>query len=445
MINEERLSNATLADLSVWFTDRTLTPTDYLEFCFGQIERLNSKVNAVLNVYIETAHLSAKASTERYKYGRPHSEIDGMPIGVKANISVRGYPCHGGIKAYSDTISSQDAEIVHKLRCSGAIIIGSLNMEEGALGAQTDNLWFGKTFNPIKEGYTAGGSSGGSAAAVSAGMMPAALGTDTMGSVRIPSSYCGIVGFKPHPGTYSNAGIMPLSTSLDTVGTHTRTVSDAVMIYKAVTGFKGNLEARAPKLLAPFDMSKSEIQPAIVNAFENCLEHLDTDMTAPILTEYDYSRQRRAGLIVSEVEGAKFHQAKDFKYSDGFSEHFKSMLVFGTQQTSEKIEEAYKRIHEAHALGESLFINTSALIAPTAPQTAFRFGDAVPSNQADFTAFANFAKLPAISLPMGLDDNGLPMGLQLMTKSGRDRALLGIALSVEAKLIKAGIIQSMDV
>ena len=152
------------------------------------------------------------------------------------------------------------------------------------------------------------------------------------------------------------------------------------------------------------------------------------------MSGYDYSKQRRAGLIISEVEGAKLHQAKDFESSDGFSEHFKSMLKYGASQSSEKVENAYDRIQKAYDLADDLFRNTSALIAPTAPQTAFRFGETVPANQADFTAFANFAKLPAISLPMGLDVSGLPMGIQFMTKTGRDRALLGIALFAEAKL-----------
>jgi len=307
-------------------------------------------------------------------------------------------------------------------------------MEEGALGAQTDNPWFGKTYNPMKDGYTAGGSSGGSAAAVSAGMMPAALGTDTMGSVRIPSSYCGLVGFKPSPGTYSTDGVLPLSTTLDTVGTHTRTVTDAVMIYQAVTGFKGTLEPRAARTLAPFDMRDSEVDLDIITAFDACLKSQSAALTSPVLSGYDYGKQRRAGLIVSEVEGAKIHASKNFETSDGFSDHFKSMLAYGAKQSDAKIDDAYARIAQASDLAETLFRSASALIAPTAPQTAFKFGDPVPANQADFSAFANFAKLPAISLPMGVDSSDLPMGIQLMSKAGRDRALLGMALALELEL-----------
>jgi len=129
------------------------------------------------------------------EYTRPQKE--GVSVGIKANIAVKGYACHGGIKAYENEIADEDAVVVSRLREAGYNVAAILNMEEGALGAQTDNPWFGKTYNPLKNGYTPGGSSGGSAAAVAAGQVDIALGTDTMGSVRIPSAYCGIWGFKP--------------------------------------------------------------------------------------------------------------------------------------------------------------------------------------------------------------------------------------------------------
>lgn len=434
MLSDDQLLTATLADLREWFLAGHTTPSDYLNFCFKQIDRINPGINAVLKVYHNTAEPAAEAATKRYTEGRPRSEIDGMPIGVKANISVRGYVCHGGIKAYEDNIPAHDADIVHRLRRAGAVIIGSLNMEEGALGAQTDNPWYGKSYNPLKPGYTPGGSSGGSAAAVAAGMMPASLGTDTMGSVRIPSSYCGLVGFKPSPGTYSTQGVMPLSTTLDTVGTHTRTVKDAVMIYKAVTQFDGHIEARAPKDISPFDMTDSDVDPEILTAFEHCLDALPIPKNPVVLTDYDYGQQRRAGLILSEAEATEFHTAKDFQNSDGFSDHFKSMLAYGQRQPVSKVQLARDRIAAAGDVAAAYFNEASALMSPTAPQTAFKFGDAVPVNQADFTAFANFAKLPAVSLPMGMDSESLPMGLQIMTQSTCDHDVLEMALFIEDEL-----------
>jgi len=431
MLSEEQLNHATLKQLRGWFIRGDITPLGYLDFCLARIAALNPGINAVLDIYEDTARPAALAATQRYADGKPRSDIDGMPIGVKANISVRGYVCHGGIKAYDNNIAAHDADIVHRLRRAGAIIIASLNMEEGALGAQTDNPWFGKCFNPLKDGYTPGGSSGGSAAAVAAGMMPASLGTDTMGSVRIPSAYCGLVGFKPGFDAYSAQGVMPLSNTLDTVGTHTRTVQDAIMMYSAVTQFKGAIKPRAPNVLSPYDLSKSHVEPDIARAFETHLDAIDSIKMPAVLNDYDFTKQRRAGLIVSEYEGAQFHAAKGFEHSEGFSDHFKSMLLFGQNLAKYKVDQAYSRIEEASKIAHTLFKDRHAIIAPTTLQTAFRFGEKTPANQADFTAFANFAKLPAITLPMGQSENGLPMGLQIMTKSGRDRAALGMALAIE--------------
>lgn len=436
MNENQALAALDLSQLRKQFLARTLTPTEFLDFCIVQIERLNPKLNAVLEIYTETARAAAVASTERYAKGEARSKIDGIPMGVKANIAVRGYVCHAGIKAYAGNIAKYDADIVHQLRRAGAIIIGALNMEEGALGAQTDNPWFGKCYNPNGEGYTSGGSSGGSAAAVAAGMMPASLGTDTMGSVRIPSSYCGIVGFKPASSTYPTRGVIPLSTTLDTVGTHTKTVTDAVMIYGAVTGFKGKIDARAPRSLSPFDISSSDATDDVTACFRAALDAINVPLSSDVLAHYDYSRQRRAGLIISEYEGAKFHAAMDYNNSDGFSDHFKSMLAFGEAQSPEKINDALSKLAHAAILADGFFDNAAGLIAPTAPQSAFKFGEAVPVTQADFTAFANFADLPAISLPAGRGTNTMPIGIQLMSKSGRDRALLGMALYCEQQLAK---------
>lgn len=418
---------ATLCGLYDGFLAGDFTPEDYLDYCLSRIAALNPALNAVLEVYEAEARAAAIAATLRYKNGQQKSKIDGMPIGVKANIAVRGHVCHGGIKAYEDFIPRHDADVVHRLRRAGGYIIGSLNMEEGALGAQTDNPWYGKCFNPLKDGYTPGGSSGGSAAAVAAGMMPASLGTDTMGSVRIPSSYCGLVGFKPSPGEYAVDGVMPLSPTLDTVGTHTHTVDDVLVLYKVLTAHKGKLSARAPRHYASFDLSSTDVQPDVVRAYSQFLDSLSMPRRGDVLRGYEYSAQRRAGLVISEVEGAAVHADKDFANHPDFSAHFKNMLSFGASLPAEKINDARAKLVLAQNLADDCFENNDCLIAPTAPQTAFRFGDDVPANQADFTAFANFARLPALSFPIGTDSDGLPIGVQIMTKSGRDRALLGMA------------------
>jgi len=176
---------------------------------------MNQKINAVLKT-INQANTS------------------GISVGVKANIAVKNHICHGGIKAYDNAVKKDDALVIKRLRTAGYNISAIVNMEEGALGAQTDNPWFGKTFNPLKAGYTPGGSSGGSAAAVAAGQVDIALGTDTMGSVRIPSAYCGLWGFKPSHNEKMLEGVMPLSPTLDTVGVHGHSLEDVARITQVI-------------------------------------------------------------------------------------------------------------------------------------------------------------------------------------------------------------------
>jgi aspartyl-tRNA(Asn)/glutamyl-tRNA(Gln) amidotransferase subunit A len=144
--------------------------------------------------------------------------LAGLTIGVKANIAVKGLPWTGGMALHRHRIAERDAEVVARLRAAGAAIIGSLNLEEAALGAKTDNPWFGATQNPHRLGYTPGGSSGGSGAAVAAGLCDVALGTDTMGSIRIPAAYCGVYGFKPAHSAISQDGLEKSEPSLDTIG-----------------------------------------------------------------------------------------------------------------------------------------------------------------------------------------------------------------------------------
>jgi len=175
---------------------------------------MNQKINAILETI-------------------PRQSV-GKQIGMKANIAVKDHVCHGGIKAYDQTVAKSDALVTQRLKAAGYNISAILNMEEGALGAQTDNPWFGKTFNPLKAGYTPGGSSGGSAAAVAANQVDFALGTDTMGSVRIPSGYCGLWGFKPSHDPKMLEGVMPLSPTLDTVGVHGHSLEDVARITQVI-------------------------------------------------------------------------------------------------------------------------------------------------------------------------------------------------------------------
>lgn len=342
---------------------------------------------------------------------------DEKSVGIKANISVKGTACHGGIKAYEDDIAPNDACVVKRLRESGYHVAALLNMEEGALGAQTDNPWFGKTYNPLKAGYTPGGSSGGSSAAVAGRLVDVALGTDTMGSVRIPSAYCGLWGFKPSHSKEMLQGVMPLSPVLDTVGVHAHTLNGVVEVTEVICG--QNFSRGQIGVIHQLDYSgKVDVEDDVQRGFDLFLEKLGT-MPKTDLAPYEFGRSRRAGLILSEVEGYAVHADKLDENPKGFSTFFRGMLEYGRDLPLEKIERAYAHLKD---LREATF--PDFILMPTAPQTAFKFGSPVPANQADFTAFANLADRPAIQFPIGVSEAGLPIGAQLVGPRGKEADLI---------------------
>jgi aspartyl-tRNA(Asn)/glutamyl-tRNA(Gln) amidotransferase subunit A len=374
----------------------------------------NDRINAVIDAFNDLAIPEMADSDMRAEDGRPLGPIDGMPIGVKANIAVAGKFWHAGIKAYAARKADDDAIVIQRLKAAGALLVGTLNMEEGALGAQTDNPWFGQTINPLKDGFTPGGSSGGSAAAVAAGFVEAALGTDTMGSVRIPSAYCGLWGFKPSHSLEMIEGVVPLSSTLDTVGVHAKSLDDCVSVMEVIQN--SDLSGGTPGDVVALDWGDEvDVEPLIQDEFAKIAEGLPTTQIVP----YAYGKSRRAGLILSEVEGYRAHERRLASKPDGFSDFFRGMLEYGRDLPQERIDAAYAHVKALRIADFDDFI-----LMPTAPQLAFKFGDPVPANQADFTAFANLADRPAIAFRLGKDRRGLPASAQIVGPRGREADLI---------------------
>ena len=380
--------------------------TDSLKICLDNIRSRNGSVNAVLDIFDDV---------DSRKTGR----LAGRVIGVKANIAVRGQKWHAGIKAYENQIASKDARVVSRLRKAGAIILCNLNMEEGALGAQTDNPWYGKTHNPLKHGYTPGGSCGGSAAAVAAEFVEIALGTDTMGSVRVPSGYCGLWGFKPSHNSDVLDGVIPLSPSLDTVGAHGMSLDDCVSVCEVITGrnFQNGTARLSDIAVVNWGLSV-DCTADVAEAFNRFVSakglSKDTD-----LSPYQYGRSRMAGLIISEIEGFEIHEHHMENQPDGFSDQFSAMLKWAARQDDDKIRQAYEHREQIKAGNYP-----DLILMPTTPQPAFKFGEAVPANQADFTAFANLADRPAICFPIGKTSDDLPISAQLVGTKDKEADLV---------------------
>jgi aspartyl-tRNA(Asn)/glutamyl-tRNA(Gln) amidotransferase subunit A len=387
-----------------------------------RIAALDGHTRAYNQVLADSALAAAAASARRWQEGQPLSAIDGAPVAVKANIAVEGAFWHAGIGAYRDRVAQQDADCVARLRAAGAVILGTVNMHEGALGATTDNVWFGRTQNPLRDGYTAGGSSGGSAASVAGGLAAAALGSDTMGSVRIPSAYCGIVGYKPARHAISLDGVIPLSTTLDHVGVHARSLADCTLLAAHagdrrallpvdIAGLRLAIPDWRARVDAPDFIWKSREEAATLLLL-NGLKRVMSDMPG-----YQPGQARRLGLLVSEVEGLNAHADRLAHGEDGFSPEFLGLLRWGERQPATKLAAAYQGLDAIRTGGSAWLEEVDVVLLPTAPQTAFPFDAPVPANQADFTALADFIGCPAVAMPFGTAPDGLPLSVQVMGRN----------------------------
>lgn len=414
-----------------------MTPIERFQRYEARIREHNPAIHAYLHLRLEEAEREAQAADARYAEGKPLSAIDGWCFAVKANIAVAGLPHHAGIGAYRNDIASEDADVIRRLKAAGAVILGIVNMHEGALGATTDNEAFGRTQNPWKQGVTPGGSSGGSGAAVSADLCDVALGSDTMGSVRIPSAYCGTQGIKPGAGRVPNEGVLALSHTLDTVGPHARDVASLRAALSVMTGQEqpeADVAISGLRLAVWDGAGREGIQPVVASAFADSVKQLVTEGARVEAFEppgYEYGKSRRAGLLISEVEAHAIHKVKLESDPEGFSELFRKLMAWGVARPAEEVDAAYAHVRSVAEAAASVFEAHDFVIAPVAPQTAFPFEEAAPANQADFTAWANFAGLPAAAVYTGLSPQGLPLSLQVIGPKGADAKVLNLAEALE--------------
>ncbi len=353
--------------------------------------------------------------------------LAGLTVGVKSNIMVKGLPWTGGMGLYRDRIASRDAECVARLRHAGAAILGTVNMHEAALGAHTDNAFYGRTHNPHRHDYTPGGSSGGSGAAVAAGLCDIALGTDTMGSVRIPAAYCGVYGLKPSHGGISEDGLAYLEPSLDCIGPLAR---DLDVLERAWTVLANNPGEQVPlaRALVLKGQGGVAVEPAVEAGFDAAVRALGLPVEALELPER-LTDVRMAGLVAAG-HWLIADLGPDYRDDNpGLSDELKFILKItaGMEQRPQVLARTRA------ALGEALGAD-GVLIMPTAPQVAFAHGTRAPSNQADFTCLANVAGLPAISLPAGWSEDGLPVGVQLVGPAGTERSLIALARQIDNQL-----------
>jgi aspartyl-tRNA(Asn)/glutamyl-tRNA(Gln) amidotransferase subunit A len=445
------LAFLSIARLTGLIDQGALDPVALARLYLDRAEGVGRPLNAFVLLCRDTALAEAAAAAQRARVRRRLGPLDGVPIAIKDNIDVAGVPTSNGFGGAPWRVPMQDAEVVRRLRAAGAVILGKLNMHEGALGATNDNPHLGRAINPHRAGFTPGGSSGGSGVAVAAGLCAAALGTDTGGSVRLPAAYCGVVGLKPSYGLVSTRGVVPLSYRLDHVGPLTRTVEDAALMLGVMAGLDPDCPESRPAAPPPPVAASASLdgvrlgvlrnvdddapEPAVAASFRAActqLGRLGAVLETVELPSYDMARGRRAGFVRVEVEAAFVHGALYQREPARFSAEMRGFLEFGARASAQQLLQADRRIALAGFELARCFDRVDAILSPTAPQAAFGFDRPPPANQGGYTILANFAGCPAISLPMGATPDGLPTGLHVMAAVGREDRVLAVAAAYEA-------------
>lgn len=443
---ERELRGASLCQTLHWLAAGRIGAEQLARTYMDAISRENPRLNACFPVSADSVLAQAHASDARRAAQGAIGRLDGVPVALKDNIDVAGLPTRAGLPG-AGALAARDAHLVERLRGAGAVILTKTGMDEGP-GADGRNPHHGDAHNPWRHGFTPGGSSAGAAAVVAAGLCAAAIGTDTLGSVRIPASYCGVYALKPTSGEISLRGVWPAARRLDCVGLIARSVDDLGVLLHVLVGYdmhdprsrKRRVEPALPdwepgKLRVGVldDLSAWGANAAVADGFAQALRSLAHELPNRRMVDFSdfpIARARRAALLLIEAEmlGAYADRLSDT------SPRLVRMLDYARGKSAADYAAADRVLDAAVLKARRLFADIDVLVTPTTPQHAYAFAETSPENQADFTCFANLSGCPALSLPMGVSGDGLPMGLQLLGLPGSDLRLLELAQVCAAAL-----------
>jgi aspartyl-tRNA(Asn)/glutamyl-tRNA(Gln) amidotransferase subunit A len=461
-MNEIELAFATIEEIAGLFRNGKLSPVELTELMLARIERTNAKLNAYITVTHELARMQAKrAEAELGVSGTRKSRserglLHGIPISLKDNIFTEGIRTTAGSKILRDYFPKRDAAVVTRLKQAGAVLLGKTNMHEFAYGVTNNNPHFGAARNPWDMARIPGGSSGGSAATVAAGLGFGSIGSDTGGSIRIPAALCGVVGLKPSLGRVGVTGVIPLSVTHDCVGPMARTVKDARIIYHAIvdhSGYgkrpvtrvsRGGGARKLPKLCLGipreffFDVISLEVQKSFDTAVRavRALGAKIKEVSIPLLAQTE-----QAGNRIAWAEASYYHQRSGWfpDRAAEYSEDLRSRLEMGSKVLAVEYLEAQEqrkrfisqlcKVMEKEAL-DALMVPTTPIAAPLIDEETIRVGKVEYPTRALLLRLnrpANLAGVPAISVPCGFTAADLPIGLQFIGAKNGEQLLLDLA------------------
>lgn len=472
------LYKLTATELSQMLKNKECSSVELTQSVLDRINLVEDKVNAYVTVTSDIALEQAMKVDNRRANGEIISELAGIPIGIKDNLCTKNILTTCSSRMLYNFKPPYDATVMEKLNSNDIVMCGKLNMDEFAMGSSCENSYYKKTKNPHNLDYVPGGSSGGSAACVASGEAIMSLGSDTGGSIRLPASYCGIVGLKPTYGSVSRYGLIAFASSLDQIGPFARSVSDIAMLYTAICGedkldattanrdyhdFKANLNAdvKGVKIGIPkeyfSDGVSSEVKQSVINAAKlleqngAVLKEVSLPSTDYALSAYYIISSAEASSNLARFDGVKYGYRSD-KFnsltemyentrSEGFGDEVKRRILLGTFVLSSGYYDAYyKRAKLLQRQIQDEFSQTFAeidvLLTPTGTDTAFKLGqktdDPVKMYANDIcTVTVNIAGLPAISLPCGKGENKMPIGMQLIGSKFSEQRLFDISQKYE--------------
>jgi aspartyl-tRNA(Asn)/glutamyl-tRNA(Gln) amidotransferase subunit A len=450
-----------------------------VENVLARISTIDRELGAFIAVDQNGARDAASEVERRRTDDEPLGLLAGVPIALKDNLVTKGLATTAGSKILAGWIPPYDATVVEKLRAAGAILVGKTNLDEFGMGSSTERSSFKKTKNPWDPSRVPGGSSGGSSAAVAAGLCAASLGTDTGGSIRQPAAFSGVVGLKPTYGRVSRWGVVAFASSLDQVGPLTRTVRDAALVLQVIAGHDPrdatSLDVPVPDYSAQLDAGVTGLKIGLPREF--FAGEIDADVRAALERTIAALRDKGASIVevslphtplalaayyiiapaeassnLARYDGVRYGKRPDGPYKDlldlyrkvrgaGFGPEVKRRIMLGTYALRSGYYDAYyKKAQQVRTLikrdFDEAFKAVDVMLTPTTPTAAFRFGaKATPLDMylGDvFTLSCNLAGLPGMSVPCGLTSEGLPVGAQLLGKPLDEATLLRVGTVIEA-------------
>jgi len=478
MIREMNITELTVHELKDKLQKKELTITEITKAYIEKIKEKEGDIGAFVTTLEEQAIEQAETIEKGTVNGTISSPLAGIPIGIKDNICTKGIKTTCSSKMLENFVSPYDATVIEKLKQENLIFLGKLNMDEFAMGSSTENSAFKKTKNPWDLTKVPGGSSGGSAAAVAANMVPWALGSDTGGSIRQPAGFCGVVGMKPTYGLVSRYGLVAFASSLDQIGPITKDVEDNAILLNLITGhdkrdstslkidkrdYTKSLvkDVKGLKIGVPKEFFgegiNGEVKKALQKVLENykelgaVVEECSLNVAEYSLATYYIIACAEASSNLGRFDGIRYgYRTENFKSlkdiyrnsrSEGFGAEVKRRIILGTYVLSSGYYDAYyKKAQQVRTLVKQEFKKAfdkyDILITPTTPTTAFEIGsksdNPLEMYLADIcTVSVNIAGVPAISIPCGFDSNGLPIGCQLIGNHFEEETLYRAAYTYE--------------